>query len=57
LHDPVAATLFCAPQSAKFTVINGKVVVRDGEVVTLEMKPVVEIHNRCAFQMANASAI
>ena len=57
LHDPVAATLFCAPQSARFTVINGKVVVRDGEVMTLEMKPVVEIHNRCAFEMANACTI
>ena len=57
LHDPVSAPVFCAPQSAKFTVINGKVVVRDGEVMTLEMKPVVEIHNRCAFEMANACAI
>ena len=54
LHDPVAATLFCAPQSAKFTVINGKVIVRDGEVVTMDMKPVIETHNRCAFAMANA---
>src|ERR1700736_4951691 len=53
LHDPVAATLFCAPQSAKFTVINGKVIVRDGEVVTMDMKPVIETHNRCAFEMAN----
>ena len=54
LHDPVAATLFCAPQSAKFTVINGKVIVRDGEVVTVDMKPVIDTHNRCAFAMANA---
>src|SRR5260221_6553211 len=54
LHDPVAATLFCAPQSAKFTVINGKVIVRDGEVVTMDMKPVIETPNRCAFAMANA---
>ena len=54
LHDPVAATLFCAPQSAKFTVVNGKVIVRDGEVVTMEMRPVIETHNRCAAEMANA---
>ena len=57
LHDPVAATLFCAPQSAKFTVINGKVIVRDGEVVTMDMKPVIETHNRCALEMANALEI
>jgi 8-oxoguanine deaminase len=53
LHDPVAATLFCAPQSAKYTVINGKVIVRDGDVVTMDMKRVIETHNRCAFEMAN----
>jgi cytosine/adenosine deaminase-related metal-dependent hydrolase len=53
LHDPVAATLFCAPQSAKFTVIHGKVIVREGEVVTVDMKPVIETHNRCAVEMAN----
>jgi 8-oxoguanine deaminase len=57
LHDPVAATLFCAPQSAKFTVINGKVIVRDSEVVTMDMKPVIETHNRCASEMANALEI
>lgn len=52
LLDPVAATLFCAPQSAKYTVINGRVVVRDGELVTLDLKPVIETHNRCAAAMA-----
>jgi len=51
----VAATLFCAPQNAKFTVINGKVIVRDGEIITVDMNPVIETHNRCAFEMANAS--
>ena len=53
LHDPVAAVLFCAPQQARNTVINGKVVVRNGEIVTMEMGPVVETHNRCARQLAN----
>ena len=53
LHDPVAAILFCAPQSAKCTVINGKVIVRDGEIITMDMKPVIETQNRCAAQMAN----
>ena len=48
LHDPVAAVLFCAPQPAVHTVINGKVVVRDGEIVTMDMGPVIETHNRCA---------
>lgn len=48
LNDPVAATLFCAPQKAKYTVINGRVVVEDGRVLTVDMRPVVEAHNRFA---------
>jgi cytosine/adenosine deaminase-related metal-dependent hydrolase len=53
LHDPVAAVVFCAPQQARTTVINGRVVVREGEIVTLEMGPVVETHNRWAARLAS----
>jgi len=53
LHDPVGAVLFCSPQRARTTVINGKVVVQDGEIVTMDMGPVIETHNRCAREMAN----
>ena len=48
LHDPVAAALFCAPQTADDTVVNGKFVVKNGEVVTVDMWRVVEQHNRIA---------
>jgi 8-oxoguanine deaminase len=51
LHDPVAAVLFCAPQPAVNTVVNGKLVVRDGAIVTMEMGSVVETHNRCAHEL------
>jgi len=51
LVDPVAATVFCAPQKAKYTVINGRVVVEDGRVVTVDMEPVVRDHN--AFALAH----
>lgn len=52
LHDPVAAVVFCAPQRARHTVIHGRVIVRDGEIVTLDMGPVVEAHNRNALALA-----
>jgi 8-oxoguanine deaminase len=55
LHDPVAAVLFCAPQRARTTVINGKVVVQNGEIVTMDMAPVIETHNRCALELANGA--
>jgi 8-oxoguanine deaminase len=45
LSDPVAATLFCAPQKARYTVINGRVIVENGAVVTVDMGPVIEAHN------------
>ncbi|MES2707394.1 MAG: 8-oxoguanine deaminase [Verrucomicrobiota bacterium] len=48
LHDPVAAVVFCAPEKAAFTVIHGRIIVRGGEIVTMEMPPVIETHNRCA---------
>ena len=52
LHDPVAATVFCAPQKARFTVINGRVVVEHGRVVTVDMGPVIEAHNGFARRFA-----
>jgi cytosine/adenosine deaminase-related metal-dependent hydrolase len=51
LHDPAAAALFCAPQTADYTVVNGKFVVKNGEVVTVDLWKVVERHNRIAREM------
>jgi 8-oxoguanine deaminase len=55
LHDPVAATVFCAPQKARYTVINGRVVVENGQIVTVNMRPVIDAHNRFAQQFAGQS--
>jgi 8-oxoguanine deaminase len=52
LNDPVAATVFCAPQKARYTVVNGRVIVENGEIVTVNMGPVIEAHNR--FSMLTA---
>jgi 8-oxoguanine deaminase len=46
LNDPVATTMLCAPQKARYTVINGRVVVESGEVITVDMDPVIEAQNR-----------
>jgi cytosine/adenosine deaminase-related metal-dependent hydrolase len=48
LHDPVAAAVLCAPTRARFTVVHGRVVVEGGQVATVDMRPVVERHNRLA---------
>ncbi len=53
LADPVAATVLCQPQKARNTVINGKVVVADGVVTTVDMAPVIDAHNKFSLQIAN----
>jgi hypothetical protein len=45
------AILFCAAQQASHTVIHGRSVVRDGEIVTMNMRPAIETHNRCAARL------
>jgi cytosine/adenosine deaminase-related metal-dependent hydrolase len=48
LHDPVAALLFGASQRVALSVINGKVVVREGKITTIDLPVVLESHNRLA---------
>jgi 8-oxoguanine deaminase len=50
VHDPVASLLLCASAQAAYTVVNGKVVVRQGQVATIELGPLLERHNRLAKQ-------
>lgn len=52
LADPVAAVVFCAPQRARHTVVEGRPVVADGKIVTLDIAPVVAEHNRHAAELA-----
>ena len=52
LHDPVAALVFCAPSQVAYSVIDGRVVVREGRLTTLDIGPVIERHNRFAAQLA-----
>lgn len=52
VHDPVASLLLCASAPAAHTVVNGRVVVRDGQLTTLDLGPLVERHNRLAMQLA-----
>jgi len=50
-HDLLAALVFCAPQKVDLSVINGKVVVQDGHLTTLDLRPVVERHNKISRRM------
>lgn len=55
LSDPVAAVVFCAPQRAHYTVVGGRLIVDKGEIVTLDIEPVIEEHNRHAAVLADGT--
>ena len=52
IHDPVGALLLCASANADHTIVNGRVVVRDGRIATVDMGPLIERHNALAKQLA-----
>lgn len=53
LHDPVAALVFCAGPGAAYTVVNGRVVVREGRLTTLDLRALVTRHNALARDLVN----
>jgi len=52
VHDPVGSLLLCASAQAAYTVVHGRVLVREGQLVSVELAPLVERHNRFAQTLA-----
>ena len=52
LHDPVAALVFCAPSNVAWSVVDGRVVVCEGRLATIDLVPHLERHNRLARELA-----
>lgn len=52
-HDPLAALIFCAPQQVDLSVINGRIIVEDGRLQTIELEPIIEKHNAISKQLIN----
>jgi len=51
LHDPVAATIFAQPVKANYTVVNGKFVIKEGQLVTVDEQKLIEKHNIAAKRL------
>jgi 8-oxoguanine deaminase len=51
LHDPVAALVFCAPVKADYTVVGGRIIVKDGQLVSAAIPGLVERHNKAAKRL------
>ncbi len=55
LHDPISAIVFCAPVKVDYTVVNGNIVVKEGQLINLDVHKLVENHNRAARRLVNGS--
>ncbi len=53
LHDAVAALVFSAPTRAAYTMVNGKLVVKEGQLVTVDERLLSARHNSLAAQLVN----
>jgi cytosine/adenosine deaminase-related metal-dependent hydrolase len=54
LHDPLSAVLFCAPVRVDYTVVAGKLVVKDGQLTTIDLPVHIEKHNQAARRLMAA---
>jgi cytosine/adenosine deaminase-related metal-dependent hydrolase len=52
VHDPLAALVFCYSPWVDLSVVHGRVRVRDGELLGVELGALVERHNRMARALA-----
>jgi 8-oxoguanine deaminase len=49
--DPLSALLFCTPPAVDLSVINGRLVVRDGQLLGLDLPALVAHHNTLAQEL------
>jgi hypothetical protein len=51
MEDPVASLLFCTPQNANYTVVEGRVIVKDGQMQTLDLPVAIEKLNKVSLAL------
>ena len=52
VHDAIGSLMLCSSAPASYTVVNGRVVVSEGQLATLDLGRVIERHNQFALQLA-----
>jgi cytosine/adenosine deaminase-related metal-dependent hydrolase len=50
-HDPVSAMVYCQTGGVDLSVIDGRIVVQDGRLTTLEIEPIFRRHHEIALSM------
>jgi 8-oxoguanine deaminase len=56
VHDPIGSLMLCASPQAAYVMVNGRVVVKDYQLTTVELGPLIEKHNALAIELAQTSA-
>ena len=51
MHDPVSSIVFGQPVNVDYTVVNGKFIVKEGQLVTVDERKLVEKHNKAAKKL------
>jgi 8-oxoguanine deaminase len=51
MHDPVSAVVFGQSVNADYTVVGGKFVVKEGQLVTVDEHKLIESHNKAAKRL------
>ena len=54
VHDALGSLLLCASSPTRHTMVNGRWVVRDGQLTTVDLGPLIERHNRLALELAQS---
>ena len=52
VHDAIGSLMLCASAPAAYTIVNGRVVVSEGQLATVDLGNVIERHNKFAIQLA-----
>jgi len=51
MHDPVSAVIFGQSVNVDYTLVNGKFIVKDGHLTTLDLDKHIEKHNKAAKRL------
>ena len=57
LYDAVASLVTCTPARVWLSVINGRVIVEDSQLCTVDLGPLIERHNRISQEMMERASL
>ena len=50
-HDPIASLVFCQPPPVDLSMVNGRIVVEDGQLLAVDLPQLIARHNRLSRQL------